>query len=121
VHDTNAGQSGAEPHTHHGLAIGPRPLIVGIVHGLAGSGALMLLVLSTISSPMVGMVYILTFGAGSIGGMMLISLLLSMPFQLTSRSSQWERVTRGLAGVFSVGFGLFMAYQIAFTHEFTPH
>lgn len=105
----------ANQHTHHGLALGPRPLIVGMIHGLAGSGALMLLVLSTISSPLMGMSYILVFGIGSIGGMMLMSLLLSLPFQLTTkRLVRVERTMRGMAGVFSLGFGLFMVYQIAF-------
>jgi hypothetical protein len=105
----------ANQHTHHGLAIGPRPLIVGMIHGLAGSGALMLLVLSTISSPMVGMSYILVFGIGSIGGMMLMSLLLSLPFHLTTRRfAGVERTMRGMAGLFSLGFGSFMVYQIGF-------
>jgi len=104
-----------EQHTHHGLAIGPRPLIVGMIHGLAGSGALMLLVLSTISSPWIGMSYILIFGIGSIGGMMLMSLLLSLPFHLTTaRFGRVEWAIRGMAGLFSLGFGLFMVYQIGF-------
>lgn len=99
--------------THHGLAIGPRPLIVGMIHGLAGSGALMLLVLSTISSPAVGMSYILVFGIGSIGGMMLMSLLLSLPFHFTAkRFGGVELTIRGLAGAFSIGLGVFMVYQI---------
>jgi sulfite exporter TauE/SafE len=107
-------QSG-EPHTDHGTAIGPRPLIVGMIHGLAGSGALMLLVLSTISSPLIGMSYILVFGVGSIGGMMLMSFFLSVPFHLTTaRFVRREQAMRGLAGLFSLGFGLFMIYQLGF-------
>ena len=121
VHKPYPANHPTDDHTHHHLSIGPRPLIVGVIHGLAGSGALMLLVLSTISSPIVGMLYVLVFGLGSIGGMMLMSLLLSMPFQLTARFAQLERLTRGLAGVFSVGLGLFMAYQIAFVQNSTPH
>jgi hypothetical protein len=110
--------SGEQP-THHGLAIGPRPLIVGMIHGLAGSGALMLLVLSTIPSPLVGMSYIVVFGVGSIGGMMLMSLLLSLPFHFTTKSfGAVEHTLRGLAGLFSVGFGLFMIYRIGFVEGF---
>jgi ABC-type nickel/cobalt efflux system permease component RcnA len=105
----------AEQPTHHGLAIGPRPLVVGMIHGVAGSGALMLLVLSTISSPLVGLTYVLVFGIGSIGGMMLMSLLLSLPFHLTTkRFARLEWAMKGTAGLFSVGFGLFMIYQIGF-------
>ena len=104
-----------EQPTHHGLAIGPRPLIVGMIHGLAGSGALMLLVLSTISSPLVGMTYILVFGVGSIGGMMLMSFLLSLPFHFTAKSfGAVQHTLRGLAGLFSIGFGVFMIYKIGF-------
>jgi len=104
-----------EPLTHHGLAIGPRPLLIGMVHGLAGSGSLMLLVLATISSPAVGMTYVLVFGVGSIGGMMLMSLLLSVPFHLTTkRFTRMDLAMRGMAGLFSLGFGLFMIYQIGF-------
>jgi ABC-type nickel/cobalt efflux system permease component RcnA len=102
-----------KPLTHHGVGIGPRPLIVGMIHGLAGSGALMLLVLSTISSPVVGMSYILVFGVGSIGGMMLMSLLLSLPFHFTAKTFGGVELTmRGLAGAFSIGLGVFMVYQI---------
>ena len=105
----------AELPTHHGLAVGPRPLIVGMIHGLAGSGALMLLVLSTISSPTVGMIYVLVFGVGSIGGMMLMSLLLSVPIHFTTkRFARMDFAMRGVAGLFSLSFGLFMIYQIGF-------
>lgn len=110
-------QTGEQP-THHGLAIGPRPLIVGMIHGLAGSGALMLLVLSTISSPVVGMSYILVFGIGSIGGMMLMSLVLSLPFHFTAKTFGGVELTiRGLAGAFSLSFGVFMIYQIGFVQR----
>jgi hypothetical protein len=110
----HTGEHSENQHTHHGLVISPRPLIVGMIHGMAGSGALMLLVLSTISSPLIGMSYVLVFGIGSVGGMMLMSLLLSVPFHLTTRFVRVERIMRGMAGMFSLGFGLFMVYQIGF-------
>lgn len=101
---------------HHGLGLSPRPLFVGMVHGLAGSAALMLLVLSTIPSPTVGMLYVLVFGVGSVGGMMLMSLLVSLPMQLAAgRFARAHLVMRGLAGLFSLSFGLLMAYRIGFT------
>jgi MFS family permease len=100
-------------HTHHGLRPGMRPLLVGMVHGLAGSAALMLLVLSTIQTPLVGLVYILVFGVGSIGGMMIMSALVSLPLYLTAtRFTRANLMMRGLAGVFSLSFGLFVIYQI---------
>jgi len=102
-----------DPHTHHGFRPGMRPLLVGMVHGLAGSAALMLLVLSTLSSPFVGLAYIAVFGIGSIGGMMLMSALVSLPLYLTAtRFNRANLAMRGLAGLFSLSFGLFMIYEI---------
>lgn len=106
----------AEVRTHHGFKLSPRPLFVGMVHGLAGSGALMLLILSTVSSPVVGTLYVLIFGVGSIGGMILMSTLIGLPFHLTTnRFAGAEWCLRGAAGSLSLGIGLFMAYEIGFT------
>jgi hypothetical protein len=102
-----------DTHTHHGFRPGMRPLLVGMVHGLAGSAALMLLILSTLSSPLVGLAYIAVFGIGSIGGMMLMSALVSLPLYLTaSRFTRVNLAMRALAGLFSLSFGLFMIYEI---------
>lgn len=104
-----------EPHTHHGLKSGVRPLLIGFVHGMAGSAALTLLVLTTIPSPLVGLSYIMIFGIGSIGGMMIMSTLFALPARLTAqRFARADFVFRGLAGVFSFCFGVFMIYQIGF-------
>lgn len=112
VHD---GQPEPEVHTHHGLKIGFRPLIIGMIHGLAGSAALMLAVLATIQSTALAFAYIVIFGIGSIGGMMVMSLLLSLPIHFTAVSfTRTNLVVRVLAGIFSLGFGLFMAYEIGF-------
>ncbi len=100
-------------HTHHGFALSLRPVLVGMIHGLAGSAALMLLVLSTIPSPVLGLIYVAVFGIGSIGGMVCMSALVALPARLTA--TRWSRAhiaVRTLAGVFSLGFGLFMAYEI---------
>jgi ABC-type nickel/cobalt efflux system permease component RcnA len=91
-----------------------RPFIVGMVHGLAGSAALMLLVLSTIESPLSGILYILIFGLGSVGGMLLLSGIISLPFILTAqRFSLMNRWIRVIAGVASVTFGLFLGWEIS--------
>jgi ABC-type nickel/cobalt efflux system permease component RcnA len=100
-------------HTHHGLSLNARPLLVGMVHGLAGSAALMLLVLSTVSSPVIGFAFIGVFGVGSIGGMMIMSVLVSMPLQLTAnRFKRTHRAVQMLAAIFSLGLGMVMAYHI---------
>jgi MFS family permease len=110
IHD---GKPETDTHTHHGLRPGMRPLVVGMVHGLAGSAALMLLVLSTIEAPLIGLLYIVVFGLGSIGGMMLMSALVSLPLYLTAtRFTRANLMMRGLAGLFSLSFGLFVIYQI---------
>ncbi|MDT5060967.1 MAG: hypothetical protein QOH63_1426 [Acidobacteriota bacterium] len=110
IHDREAE---TDTHTHHGYQSSMRPLFVGMVHGLAGSAALMLLVLSTISSPLVGFAYIIIFGVGSIGGMMIMSALVSLPLYLTAtRFTRANLMMRGLAGLFSLSFGLFVIYQI---------
>jgi hypothetical protein len=103
-------------HSHHGLKLGLRPLIIGMVHGLAGSAALMLSVLMTIKgSTSLAFAYIIIFGAGSIGGMMVMSLILSLPMHLTSAYfTKTNLAIRALAGCVSLGFGLFMAYEIGF-------
>ena len=108
VHDTEEVHShGAPAPTHHGLKLSPKPLFVGLVHGLAGSGALMLLILATISSPSVAIAYILIFGVGSIGGMMLMSMLIGLPFHFTSgRFVSLDKWLRSGAGLFSLTFGI---------------
>jgi len=100
-------------------ALGPfhiaRPLTVGIVHGLAGSAAVALLVLTTIHRPSWAIGYLLIFGLGTIAGMMLITAAIALPFAYTLR--HFERLNRGLAmasGMLSLSFGLFLCYQIGF-------
>jgi ABC-type nickel/cobalt efflux system permease component RcnA len=105
-------------HHHEGdhlLKQAKRPLLVGLVHGLAGSAALMLLVLTTIPSPLLGLAYIGVFGIGSIIGMLIMSSMIGLPFVWTAR--RFSRVNQGIkvtAGLFSTAFGLFLAWQIGF-------
>jgi ABC-type nickel/cobalt efflux system permease component RcnA len=121
LHD---GSPETDPHTHHGLRLdqhqgsrlSARPLLVGMMHGFAGSAALMLLVLSTINSRLIGLLYIAVFGGGSIGGMMLMSALVGLPVHFTARRfTRANLALRCLAGLFSLSFGLLMVYRIGFT------
>ncbi|MEO8074649.1 MAG: urease accessory protein UreH [Acidobacteriota bacterium] len=101
-----------EPHTHHGFSFSPRALLVGMVHGMAGSAALMLLVIPTIGSNWAGLLYIAIFGVGSIGGMILMSLLVGLPFHLTaSRLTRFSFILQSIAGLFSIGIGLYIIYE----------
>jgi len=102
--------------TAHGNLSRWRPVLVGIVHGLAGSAALTLLVLSTVvrdGSALLGFAYLAAFGAGSIGGMLLMSCLISLPFSLGLRFFQRTVLPlRLLTGIFSTGFGIWYAWRI---------
>lgn len=110
IHD---GNPEPDSRTHHGLKLGVRPLAIGMIHGLAGSAGLLLVLLATIKSTGLAFGVIVIFGIGSIGGMMLMSLLLSLPIHLTAVSfTRANLVIRALAGVFSLGFGLFYGLRV---------
>ena len=94
-----------------------RPLAVGVVHGLAGSAAVALLVLTTIRVPSWAIMYLLVFGLGTVTGMMLITAAIAVPF--TYSESRFVRLHRGLAlvsGLLSLAFGLFIVYQMGFVN-----
>jgi ABC-type nickel/cobalt efflux system permease component RcnA len=92
-----------------------RPLVVGIVHGLAGSAAVALLILTTIRNPHWAMLYLLVFGAGTVGGMMLITMSIASAFKFFGKRSERFSHWLGFAsGLLSLAFGLFVAYQIGF-------
>ncbi len=100
-----------------------RPLVIGIVHGLAGSAAVALLVLSTIHSPVWATVYLLIFGAGTMVGMMCMTAAMAVPLALAG--SRFTTISRGFSvasGVVSVCFGFFLVYQLGFLGGlFTSH
>jgi high-affinity nickel permease len=99
-----------------------RPLAVGIVHGLAGSAAVALLVLTTIRVPSWAVVYLLVFGIGTVAGMMLITAALALPFKFSE--SRFARLNRGLglaSGIVSLVFGLFIVYQMGFVNGLFTH
>lgn len=96
--------------SHHRFSF--RSVMIGIVHGLAGSAAVMLLVLPTLDSPAVALLYILIFGLGSIGGMMVMSFLIGLPLHFTAgRFTLANKVIRFCAGLFSLGLGAFIVYE----------
>ena len=101
-------------HTHHhgSAKVGKKPFFVGMVHGMAGSAALMLAVLATISSRSLALLYVGIFGLGSVGGMFLMSALIGLPFSITSRHARLNKIIRTSSGVVSVCFGLFYAWQV---------
>ena len=98
-----------------GLAQSLRSISVGLVHGLAGSAAVALLVLSTIKNPYWAALYLLVFGAGTILGMMGVTAVLTVPFALSAR--RFAGLHRALAagtGAVSLCLGVFLIYQLSF-------
>lgn len=100
-----------------------RPLAVGIVHGLAGSAAVALLVLTTIRVPVWAIVYLLVFGLGTVAGMMLITTAIAVPFAASqSRFVRLNGILATASGVISLVFGLLIVYEMGFVHGlFTRH
>ena len=99
-------------HSHDIRRIGLKPLLIGTMHGLAGSGALTLLVLTQIKSTWFGLAYLGVFGLGSIAGMLLMSGLIGLPFALTSGNlTTFHHRLQTAAGVMSICFGIWYAYE----------
>jgi sulfite exporter TauE/SafE len=105
--------------THNGSHTGLsrwRTFLVGVLHGLAGSAALTLLVLTEVmrnGSPLLGLSYLLIFGAGSIGGMLIMSSLIGLPFALSPRlPHRLPGVLQFSAAASSVVFGFYYGWQI---------
>jgi ABC-type nickel/cobalt efflux system permease component RcnA len=98
-------------HGEHRVArAGLKPFVVGAVHGLAGSAALTLLVLAQIASLPLGLAYLALFGLGSIAGMAIMSVAISLPFSATAARPGLHRGLRVATGLLSLGFGLVYAW-----------
>lgn len=106
----HAHEKAAPPTSHHRFA--PRSIIVGMIHGLAGSAGLMLILLPTISSPLLGLIYILIFGVGSIAGMVIMSVFMGLPLFFTAgRFSLINKSIRFAAGAFSLVWGALLFHE----------
>ena len=112
AHDEETPPPTTAAHSHHVSRIGFKPLVVGAIHGLAGSATLTLLVLTQINSTLLGLLYLAVFGLGSIIGMVLMSGLIGLPFAYSSRSlAGFNRGLQTVAGILSICFGLWYAYE----------
>ena len=120
---THGGRPHVHPHLHaphdaageghHRVRGNRRPFLVGLVHGLAGSGGLMLAVVATIPSPALALAYVAIFGLGSIGGMVAMSTLFGVPIALADgRFARAELVLRLGAALGSVAVGLRLAWEL---------
>jgi high-affinity nickel-transport protein len=122
LHEHSAREHSAHEHSagaSRAPARGFRSFVIGVVHGLAGSGAIALLVLSSIRDAGWAFVYLGLFGVGTVAGMMLLTTVLSLPLAAASRrfgalEGKVERWLGSVTGAVSVAFGLFLVYQIGF-------
>jgi hypothetical protein len=104
-------------HDHHSdHRHGHKSLIVGMIHGMAGSGALMLAVLATIDSVPLGMAYIAIFGAGSIASMAGMSALIALPIVKAARF-KLDLVLKYAAAVVAIAIGIGLVYELGFVEQ----
>lgn len=98
----------ARRHSHeHSRGIPWRALGVGLMHGMAGSAALLILTVTRVGSPVLGIAYVLLFGLGSMAGMGALSLVIAVPLTLTARLLTWSNhLVRGLIGCATVVIGI---------------
>ena len=105
--------AGTTPHVHVGRwTLARRPLLVGAVHGLAGSGALTALVLATLTSTTARITYMALFGFGSTVGMAILSGLLGWPLAKIGANRTMMRALSVTVGCLSIGLGIFWGYPL---------
>jgi len=107
-----------EHHNTHGIGkpfLRRKSYVIGLVHGMAGSAALTLLVLASIESPIAGLAYILLFGLGSVLSMGIMTVIIGLPFVISAgRLPNLNRTIQFAVGSLSILFGGFLMYQIGF-------
>ncbi len=108
-------EQGAEhDHSHHRISY-LKSVLIGFVHGLAGSAAMMLLTLETVDSIGQALLFILIFGLGTILSMLLFTAAISVPFLLAATKPSFHNMLLGVTGVISAVFGLYYMYGIGVT------
>ncbi len=112
---SHAGESGHDPDHHHHIhsrGFPFRALLVGLMHGMAGSAALMMLTLQTVKSPVAGLLYIAVFGFGSIAGMGVLSLVIAIPLRQTAKGLTWlHNGLQAAIGVATIALGVMLIYE----------
>ena len=116
---THDGTIHTHPHVHdRAHSHGHKSYIIGCIHGLAGSGSLVVLAFSTLHDLQIILQLILVFGIGSIVGMMLISSTIGLPFSLTLYSERINKILRYSVGSISIVIGVDILYNIVTSGSF---
>lgn len=114
----------AGPHAHAGPAdhvhlgrftLAPGPLVVGCVHGLAGSGALAALVMPGMRSALAGLAYLAVYGGGATLGMAALAGIVGAPLARLARTPRGVSVLLGTTGALSLVFGVAWGWAAAMT------
>jgi len=116
-HRNDPAPHGRSAHNHEHRETTPwRTLVIGLVHGMAGSAALVVLTASSLTSPWWGLAYVLTFGIGTTIGMALLTAIIAAPITLTARSL--TLANRGLQlviGLATIAIGASTVLELATT------
>ncbi|MEZ5934055.1 MAG: urease accessory protein [Alphaproteobacteria bacterium] len=112
-HDT--GPHDASPHDHdHRRGLPLKTFGIGLLHGLAGSAALIILTAATFSSPWLGLIYVLLFGVGSMVGMAMLSMVIALPLAWSARVLTWtHHAFQGTIGIIAMLIGGHVLQQSA--------
>jgi ABC-type nickel/cobalt efflux system permease component RcnA len=118
---SHVGEEDHNPRLHdhaHPEGFPLRALLVGLMHGMAGSAALILLTLQTVKSPLLGLLYIALFGIGSMLGMALLSIIIAIPLRYSARGMTWlHNGLQVVIGTVTVGVGALLVYRIGWTEH----
>jgi len=114
-HET--GDHAKDPHHHtHGKKLQLRALFVGMMHGMAGSAALIVLALGAVDSVWQGLAYIAIFGFGSVVGMAIVGAVISLPLRYSPRGLTWmHNGLKTAIGAFTIGLGSYIIYEVGTT------
>jgi ABC-type nickel/cobalt efflux system permease component RcnA len=115
AHSHESGQAHADdPHQHEHAATFPfRALFVGMMHGMAGSAALIILALNSVTSISQGILYIALFGVGSIFGMAVLAAVISLPLKYSPRGMTWaHNGLKAAVGIVTIGLGCILIYEL---------
>lgn len=92
-----------------------KSMLIGLIHGLAGSGAMIVLTMSTVNSAWEAAVYILIFGAGTVIGMLIFTTIIGIPFVFSSKKFSLNKSLTQVTGLISTVFGIYYMYNLGVT------